>query len=184
MTTRSEPCVERDNSGTAQRRDPGSVLQALQGLRSAPVREEPVQPPRPRTPAALLPARAGKGRCEPSTGIIDVRAMAALVRRVQPPATQTPPAQPPAASQPPPLPARREREQLRGQAPPPPTPPPASTTGAPPSSRMSLVAAFALGVLCATTVMGALLVRATDCAAGDRHEPPMQATRMELPAGR
>lgn len=135
MTTQSQAAfVAREPSERAGRRDPGSVLQALQGLNPAPL---PAVPRRaiPQGPSrAFLPARPGKSSLSPEgTGVIDVRALAAMgLRR-----TQAAVATPSPASPRPAFPAAPER----------------------PSPRMLQVRAFMLGVLCTGALTGVLLVR-------------------------
>lgn len=160
MTTQSQTAVvARELSERTGRRDPGSVLQALQGLNPSLLPTEPRQTAPQGPSCAFLPARPGKRTLSPEgTGVIDVRVLAAMgLRRTQAPVATPSPASRPAATR---------TSALR----------PASLG---PSPRMLEVRAFVLGVLCAGALMGALLVRVA-ASAPDR-APPTAAVGCEQP---
>lgn len=107
--------------------DPLSVRQALLGLVAPPPGDDDVEATREPSPA-LLPA--SRRPAPESTGLVDVRAMAALLRRTPPRLALLQPAPSPGA----PAPAPR---------PEPAAPAPGPGTAAPTSARL----AFALGAL-------------------------------------
>lgn len=160
MTMRARPgVVVRQPSERAVAGDRGSVLQALRDLSPAPApapaREEPRRPAQRPSPA-FLPARPDASRLDPtSTGVIDVREMAAARRRLGMAAPTAPgwslvvpPVAPPA---------------------PQPVAPPVAAVASEPRSPSPLalqVRAFVLGALCAGALMGSLIVGAAAAAAG------------------
>jgi hypothetical protein len=139
MTMRIGPGqAAREHSDSAARG--GSVLQALQGLLPDPPRAEEPRATSQRPSPALLPVRPGKAsRPETTTGIIDVRALAA---------------------------ARLARGAGPSLASPPfslarPSPAAAPAAGSKSASLLFLqVRAFLLGALCAGALTGSLIARA------------------------
>jgi hypothetical protein len=151
MTTQIGPGqAAREHSESAARDAAGSVLQALQGLIPDPPREEEPRATSPRPSLALLPARPGKtSRREATTGLIDVRALAAarLARGAEPSAR--PVARTSLASQSPPIAPARPSSA---------TAPAAGSRSA--SSLFLQLRAFLLGALCAGALTGSLIARA------------------------
>lgn len=139
MTTRIGPGqAAREHSDPAARG--GSVLQALQGLLPDPPRAEESPATSQRPSLALLPARPGKAsRSETTTGLIDVRALAAThIARGARPSLASPPLSPTR-----------------------PSPVAAPITGSKSASSLFLqVRAFLLGALCAGALTGSLIARA------------------------
>lgn len=159
MTTRTnDDSTKRDRSPTQDRGAAGSVLQALcdLGLQLTP----PESLPRPRpTPPAFLPARPGKAsRHEAGTGYIDVRALAAQVRRSAA-STSTEPASPIRAASPA---GPTTSDRL-------PEPRPLAAAPFAFSARRSQIHAFLLGVVCTGALLGSLLVHH---ATGSRTDVP------------
>lgn len=150
MTTLAERCEVREMNGAVPLRDPGSVLQALGDLRALVTGDAAEPVAGAEHGAALRPARCA--RVEPSTGLVDVRAMAALVQQQvaarRAAANRARPV--PAAAVPRPAPAAVSRPAPR----PVPRPAAPAVVRAPAPSRLSPVLAFMLGVLCAAVVMG------------------------------
>lgn len=149
----------------------GSVLQALQGLNqsSPPGETQPVSSGQPSP--AFLPARPGKtSRCVEGTGVIDVRALAAIRRlRGQAPFATGPVGgcSPPTATSPSTTPSLCSTGQQQGlyvlsmaDDVPRSSPVVASPSMQAESSLWFLqVRAFVLGALCASLLLGSIFVR-------------------------